>query len=335
MARHTPQPRSTPRHDDDEDGYSTTNIDSEEGEEEEEEEEEEADRGDNPELDGHDDEGEEAEEEEGEEEGEEEEEEEEEEADDDALRQIAGDDQFVPRARFNEVLVQLRELERATSGSAPAAPAPAAPAAPAFDIKAKIRERNEKLLEGDTDAAAEIDDAIVEYQQQQATAAATAAFQQQQQQERVAAAVAEVQQLYPVLNDKKAKSFDRDTLDEVVALRNVYIARGEDIASALRKAAKRICERGADDDDEPRRERPRNTLTLAQKREAMRRAQRTPPRPSQHGASGRPAIDVSDLDERALAKMSSDKFARIDPRDKAKMRGDFVEPTGGRRRSKR
>ena len=244
--------------------------------------------------------------------------------DEDALREIGRDD-VVPRARLNEVLEEVRQLrEQIGGGGAPAKKDDP----PAFDVKAKTKERNEKLLEGDIDAASAIDDEIAEFHRQQAASSAAAAAQQVIVQERVAEAIVEIQQKYPVLNDKK-RAFDRDVLDEVVALRNVYIGRGDRMDVALRKAAKRICERvpDRDDDGEERRRKPkedRNTMTLRQKREAMRRARQQPPAVSRHGASGRPAKGAAELSEDALRRMPDAKFKQLDQRDKAAARGDFV-----------
>lgn len=245
--------------------------------------------------------------------------------DEDALREIGRDD-VVPRARLNEVLDEVRQLREQLAGGG--SPAPKKDDPPAFDVKVKTKERNEKLLEGDIDAASAIDDEIAEFHRQQAASSAAAAAQQVIVQERVAEAIVEIQQKYPVLNDKK-RAFDRDVLDEVVALRNVYIGRGDRMDVALRKAAKRICERGPDrdDDGEDRRRKPkedRNTMTLRQKREAMRRARQQPPAVSRHGASGRPAKGAAELSEDALRKMPDAKFKQLDPRDKAAARGDFV-----------
>ena len=79
--------------------------------------------------------------------------------DEETLRDIGGTG-TVPLGRLNEVLEQNRQLtERLialSGGNQPAAPE--THAAPAFDLKAKIKERNAKLLEGDEDAAATLDE---------------------------------------------------------------------------------------------------------------------------------------------------------------------------------
>ena len=262
-----------------------------------------------------------------EEEGDEDEDEDEDDdLDEDTLHEIGNSD-TVPRARLNEVLEENRRLREASAAPA----APAEPAAPAFDLKAKTKERNEKLLEGDIDAASALDDEIAKHHAATAAQSAAAAATQAIMAERVLDAVAEIQRKYPVLNDKK-RSFDRDTLDEVVALRNVYIGRGERMDVALRKAAKRICERGADLDDDGERgggkTKDRNVMTLKQKREAMRRARQQPPATGRHGSSGRPVKGASSLSEEAVARMSDAKFKALDPRDKAEARGDFVGERG-------
>ena len=262
--------------------------------------------------------------------------EEDDDADDDALREIAGDSRMVPRARLNEVLERLRVLE-AQQGGAPRndAAADTAAAEVQFDLTAKIRERNELLLEGDTDAAGAIDGEIAAFYQQQAARAASEAATQVIQQEKVQDTIAALQKRYPVLNDRKKDLFDRDTLDEVVALRNVYIARGEPMHTALRKAADRICGRGEGKPGRSaeRRQPEPNQRSVRQMREAVRTQRRTPAPLNQHGASGRPASSggLEGMDEERLARMSPDKFRQIDEREKARARGDFVEPRSRRR----
>ena len=340
-------PQRTRNHDDgdeDDDRHTSTRIssdddDGDEDEGEEEEEGEDEDRGDDHDDDGSEEEDgdedgdeDEQDEDEGEEEGEEEEGDEGLDAED--LRSIAGDG-TVPIARLNEVLEQNRRLVEMVTGKAGSSQTTSVSDAPAFDLKAKIKERNDKLLEGDGEAAAAIDGEIAEHYIQSATAAATTAATNAIAQRDTTEAVVEVQRRYPVLNDAK-KAFDRDVLDAVCGLRDTYIKRGMSQATALRKAAKFICERGAADDDDDGEERrgrrggKKNALTLQQKRDAMRRARQQPPRPGAHGTSGR--VAAGRLSEDAIAGMSEARFKQLDERTKREERGDFVDAKPGRRR---
>ena len=258
--------------------------------------------------------------------------------DEETLRDIGGTG-TVPLGRLNEVLEQNRQLtERLialSGGNQPAAPE--THAAPAFDIKAKTKERNAKLLEGDEDAAASLDAEIAEHYQQQAAVTATNAARAVIEQDRTNMAVAEVMRDYPQLNDAKKKTFDADALQEVITLRNGYIQNGMSVAEALRKAAKRLLGKAAreDDDGEDDEDRARgkrkvakdpNQRSVKQLRNQMRRAQRTPPSLRNAGGSGRPV--GGDLTAEQLANMPESKFRRIDAKAKAKARGDFVEKGG-------
>jgi hypothetical protein len=215
----------------------------------------------------------------------------------------------------------------AQRGEAPAQPA--APAKPDFDLKAKTKERNAKLLEGDEDAAAALDEEIQNFHKSEAVAAATQAAQNVIQTDRINAAVQEVQRRYPVLDDSRKKSFDPEVLDLVIAQRNLYIGRGMDTATALRKAAKAVCEnigsrKGAREDGG----RKPGQLSSSDKVKQMRRAQRQPGRLSQAGASGRVRGDAGgELTEQQIASMPEARFKSLDPKTKARERGDFVGPS--------
>lgn len=253
--------------------------------------------------------------------------------DEDSLRDIAGDGR-VPLSRLNEVLEQNRQLMNllAQRGGGEANRGESTVETPEFDLKAKQKERNEKLLEGDADAAAAIDDEIARHLISSASNAATAAAQRALEQAETTRTIADLQRRYPVLDDSPGnKKFDRDVLDAVVGLRTQYMARGMSMPEALRKAAKFVCGgRGAAEGAESRGRAPRNERTLAQKREALRRARAQPPRVSGVGASGRTA--VRGLSEEELARMPDGKFKAIPERERRAARGDFIEPRGSRKR---
>lgn len=338
MARKPPKQRQVIDMDPDGDGFSNTSISDDEGEEEEEEEEapedddedDDGEEGDDGDDDDDDDEGD-------DDEGEEEEGDDEDDdvLDDDTLNSIAGSN--VPHRVVGDLREQNRQLLAALAARVGAPAAAAEPAVPAFDVDAKTKERNEKLLEGDTDAAAKIDKEIQKFYRDDAVNAATAAAQNAIAASQVQAAITDIQRRYPVLDDSKKKSFDPDVLDLVISQRNLYIGRGMDTATALRKAAKVVCERAGvptkrGDDD-----RPAGGMTRAQKMRQVERAQRQPARLSQAGGSGRSRVDTSEgLSEETLRGMSEARFKAIDPREKARARGDFVGPkkSGTRRRSR-
>ena len=346
--RHTPQRH--PR-DDEDSRHSTTSISSDESDDEDEDDEsdedededdqddEDEDRGDDVggrrRTDDDDDDQDDEDSEDEDDETDEDEDEDGPDADEETLRDISGNG-TVPLARLNEVLEQNRQLtERVialSGGGQPAAPAAAA--APAFDLKAKTKERNAKLLEGDEDAAAALDEEIAEHYQRQAAVTATTAAREVIEQDRTNMAVAEVMRDYPQLNDANKKTFDVGALKEVVTLRNGYIQDGMSVADALRKAAKRLLGKSKvqadeEDDDEDRargKVKDPNKRSVKQLRQKMRNAQRTPPSMRNAGGSGRPV--GGDLTAEQLANMPESKFRRIDAKAKAKARGDFVEKGG-------
>lgn len=260
--------------------------------------------------------------------GDDEGEDEDDELDPEDLRDIAGTG-TVPLARLNEVLDRVRQLEGqlAARGGAPAAGGGGGGEQPP-DLKALQKERNAKLLEGDEDAAAELDAQIAQHIANSAAQAAVNAVTTQTRQERMNAAVAEVISLYPALNERKRK-FSQDTVDEVSALRDVYIKRGDAADVALRKAAKRICERPGrsvdGDEGEGRQRRDPNRRTQAELSRAVRNARRTPPALSRNGSSGKPRDSAAGLSEEAIARMPESRFKAISAREKAEARGDFVD----------
>ncbi len=345
--RHTPQRH--PR-DDDDSRHSTTSISSDDSDDDDDDDlgddddalgdddddpEEEEDRGDNVGNRRDDDDSDDDDDDDADEDDEDDDTEEEDDTDDldeETLRDIGGTG-TVPLGRLNEVLEQNRQLtERLialSGGNQPAAPE--THAAPAFDIKAKTKERNAKLLEGDEDAAASLDAEIAEHYQQQAAVTATNAARAVIEQDRTNMAVAEVMRDYPQLNDANKKTFDAGALKEVVTLRNGYIQDGMSVADALRKAAKRLLGKAKvepedEDEDRPSSKGGQNRRTVKQLRGAMKKAQRIPPSLRNAGGSGRPV--GGDLTAEQLANMPESKFRRIDAKAKAKARGDFVEKGG-------
>lgn len=350
MARRAPSRPARNTHDDDDADSGMSNFsdggddDGEEDEEEEDDGDDGEDRGDDhddPEADDNDgeddgdDDGEEDEGEEGEEE-EEEDGEEEEEADPDDLEEIANSGRgSVPIARLNEVLEQNRKLTEALLLQAGGGQKPAARAeeAPTFDLKAKLKERNAKILEGDDDAATAIDLEIEEYRQKVATAEATkiatgrvtAAMAEQE----TSAAIARVQRDYPVLNDK-TRAFDSDKLDEVVALRNVYMARGMSMGEAIAQAARRVCGKPASGKAGGNRERARDPeeRTTRERRIQHQRARNQPGNLNKAGMSARQVADTL----RRTENVSERQVRQMTEQEKRRERGDFdVGPRRGRR----
>lgn len=295
--------------------------DENESEEEESEEEEEIDRGDvvvGKGTDGDENEEEEESEENEESESEEESEEEEDEIDPEILAEISGEGTtMVPVARLNQVLEENKKLK---GGKQEADPEPEE--IPVFDLKAKLKERNSKLLEGDEEAALAIDLEIEANREAAATQKAVNAIAQDQAQRTNAKAISEVQAKYPQLVE--GDDFDPDALAEVVALRNVYLNKGDNLKTALFKAAEKVLGAATEKPAKP----PVKKEEVVDPSKANRilarakLAKRQPPTPTAKlGAPNRNSstISTSGLD---LAKMSDDEYDALPEAQKRQMRGD-------------
>lgn len=159
-----------------------------------------------------------------------------------------GDEPMIPLARLNEVLARLDAAEaRLANPAAPAAPAepaaPVQPAPPAFDLAAKIKERNAAQWDGNEDRAVEIELEIEAYREQQATAKAIAAIKNEATVETARTEFVDVAtqltQTYPAL-DGTNPAKNQEAIDAVKAERDVQIAAGKSPAVALKRAVATI-----------------------------------------------------------------------------------------------
>lgn len=283
----------------------------------EEEEEGEGDEGDESEGDG-----------DGEEGGEEEEGEE---ADEDleALAAEADTPDTVPYSRFKEVNDRLKALEagqpaKGEDGSD----------IPAFDMAAKLKEKNEALLEGDVEKATAIDLEVAKHQQLVADARADARAQKNRQEESIQKVVRQVQKKYPQLDDSKGnKAFSAETLAEVVALRNGYIAAGMPVQSALMKAADRLLGKGgkpAAKPEEPKGKDGKKKLSDQEKLRRILRAKRAGQQPAsptgKRGDGNRTskAVDWASIKVEDLSDAQLTELERTNPKLLARLQGDVV-----------
>lgn len=278
---------------------------------------------------------------------------EEEEPDPELLRRVArgGKAGSVPHARFNEVNEERKRLlailEKQQQGGGAAAPKKGEEE-PAFDLKAKIKERNKLLLEGKEDEAAELDAEILTHQQKVATASARAEAAQAREAERLdevaEAAIAE----YPFLNPQ-SKKHNAEALEEVQAMRDLYIRKGDKPHVALQKAVERVCPRyeeereerggkrdrddgggkpkqkGKDGESEGDGKKPKKDVKSLLRRAAA--AARTPPNTRDAGAGNRER-NAADVDP---ADMDDDEYDALPESEKRRMRGDVVKSVEKRR----
>jgi hypothetical protein len=182
-----------------------------------------------------------------------------EESDADALRRVAGeDDEMVTRKRLNKVIDERNRFAEAlakvpdalaAAARGPAAPVKEEPKLPEFDLAAKVREKNKKLLEGDEDAAATIELEIETHRQALADARAQHNADKQLdaklEARELESILVDAFEQFPFLSDANKKLFNEDALDEVCALRDVYMGKGHTKPQALEKAILKVCPRYA------------------------------------------------------------------------------------------
>lgn len=257
--------------------------------------------------------------------------------DPEALAELAGDGgkaKMVPHARFNEVNETLKqeraerlrleeELARAR-GAQPAVPAekPVTPEAYNFD-DAEDRYM-EALMEGDKEAALKIRNEIRSEERKQFAAESAQSAQkaadaelkrrdaetEQGAAQRVLSAAIEK---YPFL-DHEGDDADADAIEDVIALRDLYLKKGMPFAKALASAVEKVAPRYTAQDEAPK---PvKRTATTEQINRNLDREKRIPAAMPGVGERGK------DID---YAKLSEDEFDALSEQDKRKARGDFVK----------
>lgn len=248
----------------------------------------------------------------------------------------------VPHGRFNEVNEQLKqeraerlrlEEELARARGSQQAQQPEQPEATEeqvqqaqdasdFDFDDAETRYSEAIYDGDMEQAKQIRAEIRVAERKAAEDAARAVLEQErsqmaqaQQQQELQATVSKAYEQYPFLNPDDT-GMNQDAIDEVVALRDLYLKRGEAPADAIAKAVDKVGPRygkpvgkGALDE----------TLTQQKKREAIERnqerADRIPPSGDGTGERAR-KVDYS--------RLSDDEFDNLPESEKKKARGDYL-----------
>ena len=269
-------------------------------------------------------------------------------ADDDldaeALAELAGEEgksRSVPHSRFNEVneqwkieraaRLQLEEEMARLRGEKPAPKdEPQAEPEPEFDFKSKRKALREATYEGDTDAAEKLEEEIeaanLARMEKLAEQRAESKYQERMEKERQERETKEAEQTltaanaaavkaaeeYPFLNSQSADA-DADAIDEVIALRDLYLKRGDSAADAITKAADKVGARYAPAEEAD----PRTPAkpTRAQLERNLDRAGKIPPRNAGVGERSQ-KIDYENLTEEQFDNLPSD--------EKRKARGDYV-----------
>lgn len=256
----------------------------------------------------------------------------------------------VPHARFNEVneqykqerearlrleeeLARLRGLQQQQQGGdqaqATADDVQQAMDESDFDFDEAEERYSEALYDGDTEAAKKIRAEIRAKEREAAEAAAAAVIEREraemqakQQQEQIQGVVAKAYKRYPFLNPDSGE-MDQDAVDEVVALRNLYLQRGMPAAEAIAKAVDKVGPRyagdtGHHDDAEQQAGKSNKSLTKQRKETIernMERAERIPPATAGVGERAR-KVDY--------ASLSDEEFARLSEEEKRRARGDYL-----------
>lgn len=255
--------------------------------------------------------------------------------DPEVLRDIAGNGKKapVPYTRFAEVIAQrdqaiaaLMQVPGAIAATAaqPAA-APVKDPPPAYDFRAKMRERNKLILEGDEEGAAaldaEIHDKTFELAEARATATAQAHASAVIQQDRAEAAVAAVFHDYPFLSDADPATFNAEALADVMMYRERYIKEGLSIPEAIRKAADKVApmytEKAPDKKDA-------TGKPPAKEPGAVRNARVAAAQPPKTHAVGTSSRRGQVAYTEGVGQMSDDEYQKMPEAERKRLRGDFV-----------
>lgn len=189
------------------------------------------------------------------------------------------------------------------------------------DLKALRRARADALYAGDTDKVLELEEQIEGEIERRAEARARQTISADTIQERVNEVAGKMIETYPFL-DHQSPDRNEEAIDEVIALRDTYIRRGEPAHLALEKAVNKVGpmyapkEKDGDSGNVTRIDKAADRRK--QEREAVANvATRTPP--ASTGVSDRAKggkIDVENLTDA--------QFNALPAEDKKRLRGDIV-----------
>lgn len=257
----------------------------------------------------------------------------------------------VPLGRLNQVLEQNRQLTEAvlamTTGGGTK---PKKDDEPAFDLAAKIRERNKFLIDGDEDKAAALDLEIEAHRTAVATAAAeeraTANVTGALAKQAIESAVKTVRTTFPVL-DPKSKKFNEDTNDSVRGIANVLESKGWSSAEAIIEAARRVCDptgeltgagkrtakakKSAAKETQEKARKGKDTRTQRERLRDLQRSKRNPPSTARAGVANRQSVDADENDD--PSSITEGRVRRMSEQEKRVARGDYVgtKPRGKQR----
>lgn len=233
---------------------------------------------------------------------------------------------MVPYARLAEVVSQNKQLVNALLERGHSVPGqePKEEAPPAFDMKAAMREKNKAIMEGDEDAALEWEEKIEAERQRVADERALQVLNNQRAYESAQDAANRVVAAYPQLQDD-SDQYDEEVLQDIVALRDTYIARGMKSAEAIEKAAKRLLgdpPSAEDDAGDPDPEAKRKKLAKDKVLRNAQAAKRQPPPIGKRGDASPKHGAEADMDP---SEPSEEEWDALPEKEKARLRGDYVD----------
>ena len=230
---------------------------------------------------------------------------------------------MIPKRRLDDVVAKQRKAEqelvemRKELAEAKAA----ASAKPSVDIRALSKLRNEAILDGDLEKAADIDDEIIASTRQEASAPVDmeAVYAEVEAKIELKTTLTSVFSDYPEF-DTESDSFDEDLNSEALVFQQAYLNQGHSPAESVRRAA----------DAAIRVLRP-ELLAVKEAPKAAPKARKTnvkgnveaanaqPPKMQQGESGGKTTDAFVDLN-----KLSDDEFDALPEATRARLRGDMA-----------
>ncbi len=240
----------------------------------------------------------------------------------------------VPRKRLNKEAERRRKAEARVkeleAQMAQRDPAPASQSAEDFNFevdKDKFQQMQDFLLDGETEKAMaiyqELNKATIDATLQQSDRRFEEKMAIHEQNRELRAAGKDVVASFPEL-DRNGDDFDEQLSADVVATRDFYMQhRGMTPGDALRRAAKEVANDYGIEDRAAKKETPaKRSATQTKKQKADIKRKVALAEKEQGRLGGQSANNREELPD--INSMSDDQFDRLDPRTKAKMRGDIL-----------
>lgn len=226
--------------------------------------------------------------------------------------------------QLEDQMLQLIELQKANLQSQAPKPEPK----PKFNFKAKFKEANEALLEGDleknSDIMLEIEEAraeelraTVENARDSATREAKTEASASLEEARFERVIQQAEETHSFL-DADSEDYNEKAVRMVNAILTGHLAQGEPKSKALKLALEDVVPMFESEKPQKQREQLGTKRTKQARKKAVKAQQQQPPTPTR-SAKGKKARDLDQLD---LAKMSDAEYSKLTMREKKALRGD-------------